>query len=280
MPNAWPTPQQEIFRETLATYYPDFYARWQERIERALKRKQLDPRREAIIVATVEAVLHASPAIIEQHINEAFDVGASVVEVLEAMLRVGAQEGNHALSSGGEALWNVVQERQAAGRPVPARGRAMTAAELPPHAPWTPVQFPYQTPWPRHWRRLIKEFNPERARIQDETAAALSKLPVQLSRQMIELIDTAVDAVVRWKAPRLDHHIHEALNCGSNVQEIVEIVLVCAEAAQRARGSHISARLTESGVEIIHHGLQGLWRVIGEREGASLATAGDYGDAS
>jgi len=280
MPSPWPTPRQETYRDILSMYYPDFYACWRERLDRALARKLLKPREEAIIVGSVHAVLHSSPAIIEGVIGKAFDAGASVVEVLEAMVRVGVQEGQHALSSGGEALWNVVQEREAAGRPVPARGAPLPASDFPPHSPWTPAQFPYQTPHPRYWRQIITKYDPERAKIMEGATAAHAKLPAQLSRRMIELIDVAVDAVIRWKAPRLDHHIHEALNCGSNVQEIVEVVLVSAEAAQLAHESHISARRTESGVEIIHHGLQALWRVTAERQAVGRATLTEYREAS
>jgi hypothetical protein len=95
---------------------------------------------------------------------------------------------------------------------------------------------------------------------------------------MEELLTTASDTVIRWNDPLLDHHIHEALNCGSNVQEIVELMMVVSESVQGAADSNISGRRVYSGLEIQHYGLQALSRVIAERDKAKWITPREYGE--
>ncbi len=72
--------------------------------------------------------------------------------------------------------------------------------------------------------------------------------------------------------------MHEALNKGSNVQEILEVVMVVAESVQGASESNVQGRRVHSGVEILHHGLSGLGRVIAERDKAGYKTPREYGE--
>ena len=95
---------------------------------------------------------------------------------------------------------------------------------------------------------------------------------------MSELITTASDAVIRWPDPLLEHHIHEALNRGSNIQEIIEVIMVAAESVQGASESNIAGRRLPSGVEIERHGLTALSRVIAERDKAGYKSPREYGE--
>jgi len=97
---------------------------------------------------------------------------------------------------------------------------------------------------------------------------------------MSELITTASDSVIRWPDPLLEHHIHEALNRGSNVQEIVEVLMVTAESVQGASESNVAGRRLPSCVEIERHGLTALSRVIAERDKAGYKSPPEYGRAS
>jgi alkylhydroperoxidase/carboxymuconolactone decarboxylase family protein YurZ len=272
------TATQRAYVEMLSAYHPGLYAHWAGRLALALDSPQLDARSRAIILTGICSVVHYAPGVIEAHVDRAFEAGSNVGELLELALRVGAQEGNHAQSSCGEALWNVIEHRQAAGRPVPADGEPLGPQDLIPHSPWTPVLFPYHTPWPRNWRRLVESFSPDRAALEAGYDRAVAKLPHHLSRRLHEALDVVIDSVVRWKQPRIDHHTHEALNCGSNVQELVEMILVSAGEVQGARDSHVSGRPVETGTEIVRYGLEALDRVIREREAVGRHTPLTYGD--
>jgi alkylhydroperoxidase/carboxymuconolactone decarboxylase family protein YurZ len=271
------TGPQRTYVELLRQYQPDLCRRWGAELDRAVSARRLDTRTEALMVTGVCALVHWAAPRIRQEINRALDAGSNVAEVVEILVRLGAQEGVHALSSGGEALWDVVAERRADGRPVPVRGDPLGPDDLLPHLPMEPAVFPYHTPWPRHWASVLTEFVPERAAVQDARAAELAALPRAMSRRLQEVFDVAVDSVIRWKEPRIDHHAHEALNCGSSVQELLEVVLVSAEAAQGARDSTISGRSVETGMAILAHGLACLDRVKQEREQVGMYTPMDYG---
>lgn len=274
----WPSQQQRGYVEMLARYHPSVFAAWRTRLERALAHKQLDKRSEEVLVAAVQAVCHFGYPIIEHHIDEAFNAGSNVAELMEAMIRAGEQEGTHALSSGGNALWNVVQRREAAGLPTPHRGRPLGPEDLIPHSPWLPAIFPYQTPWPRPWGQALAKFEPERTAINARASAERAKLPPQLSRRMKELLDVAMNVAVSWRGS--DHHMHEALYCGSNVQEMVELIMVCAEAAQGGRESYVAGRSVESGVQMIRLALHLLGEVLAERDAAGVFTPREYGEGA
>jgi hypothetical protein len=85
-------------------------------------------------------------------------------------------------------------------------------------------------------------------------------------------------AIVRWPDPLLDHHHHQALNRGSNLQEIIEVLMVASEVVQGAGDSNIAGRRLPTGLEIQVHGLQALSRVVAEREKAGYKTPAEYGE--
>ena len=131
---------------------------------------------------------------------------------------------------------------------------------------------------PRYHQQARERWAPERAAANARAAADIRKLPKALSARMNELITTASDSVIRWPDPLLDHHIHEALNRGSNVQEIVEVIMVVAESVQGAADSNVAGRRVHSGVEIERHGLSALGRVIAERDKAGWKSPREYGE--
>jgi hypothetical protein len=79
---------------------------------------------------------------------------------------------------------------------------------------------------------------------------------------------------------RVEHHLHAALTVGSNVQERVDVMVVCAEAAQGAPDSSVAGRRFGSTVEILHFGLNSLDRVIRERAGVGMVVPRDSGRRS
>jgi hypothetical protein len=110
-------------------------------------------------------------------------------------------------------------------------------------------------------------------------AAELGTLPKHLSARTQELIWMASDtAVVRWPDPLVDHHHHQALNRGSNLQEIVEVMMVGSEVVQGAADSNIAGRRVPTALEIMVHGLQALSRVVAERDKAGYKTPAEYGE--
>jgi hypothetical protein len=256
-------------------------------LNQAIAHKQLDKRTERVFVAAMDALVHSPLSVIEQHVDQAFDAGSNAGELM-AVMSEGAENSAHSTHDGNEALWYVVLRRQKAGKPTPIHGAPLTEKDLIPPATYTETTtgfgsapFKYMAPDPRI-HTLPKQMwgdpqeNAIDARGRDEKRKLGHK--GDLSRRMEELLTTASDTVIRWNDPLLDHHIHEALNCGSNVQEIVELMMVVSESVQGAADSNISGRRVYSGLEIQHYGLQALSRVIAERDKAKWITPREYGE--
>ena len=141
-----------------------------------------------------------------------------------------------------------------------------------------PPIFKWHLPLPRYHDQARRRWAPERFAANARAAEEIRKLPQALSGRMSELLTTASDTMIRYPDPLLDHHIHEALNRGSNVQEIVEVMMVVAESVQGASESNVAGRRVHSGVEILHHGLSALDRVIAERDKVGYKTPREYGE--
>jgi alkylhydroperoxidase/carboxymuconolactone decarboxylase family protein YurZ len=260
------------YRERLAMYHPELYGRWREPLERSWTAPQLDKQSEAVLVAAVVALAHFSMPIIEARVNDAFEAGSNVAELLEAMMHIAFLEGGaHYLHDGVDALEYVIQRREAAGLPAPRRGQGLTAADMIPEPPFPdPPVFPYHTPYPRIYFQAIAKYDPELNQVWTAWLRGLFQARKELTRRMQELLVSAVDAVIRWPAPLLDHHLHAALDVGSDVQELLDVVVACAEAVQGAPDSNVAGRRLESSVDIIVFGLTALERVIQEREGVGM----------
>jgi alkylhydroperoxidase/carboxymuconolactone decarboxylase family protein YurZ len=172
----------------------------------------------------------------------------------------------------------VVEVRQKAGKSVPLHGAPLTEKDLIPSSNTDPPIFKWHLPMPRTFQQAREKWAPEKFAINRRAAAEIAKLPKALSGRIGELITTASDSVIRYPDPLLDHHIHEALNRGSNVQEVLEVIMVVAESVQGASESNVDGRRVYSGVEILHHGLSAFSRVIAERDKAGYKTPREYGE--
>jgi alkylhydroperoxidase/carboxymuconolactone decarboxylase family protein YurZ len=260
----------------LANYDPELYKTWSKRLDQAIAHKQLDKRTEMVVVAYMDSIAHWALPVIEQHVDQAFDAGSNISELLEAM-DFGPESSTHQVHDGLEALWHVVEIREKAGKPVPLRGAPLSEKDLIPTSKTNPPIFKWHQPMPRIFQQARERWAPEKAAINRRAASETAKLPKALSARMSELLTTASDSVIRWPDPLLDHHIHEALNRGSNVQELVEVIMTVAESVQGASESSVAGRRLPSGVEIEHHGLSGLSRVIAERDKAGYKSPQEYG---
>jgi alkylhydroperoxidase/carboxymuconolactone decarboxylase family protein YurZ len=259
--------QAHIYLEILKQYDPEVNAKWGSRLERGLNREALDKKSEEVLIAAVDSIVHWAPPVLEYHVDAAFNAGSSIFEIMEAMLHVGNLEGGvHSVHDGLEALDNVVKRREAAGLPAPLRGAGLQPNDMIPESPWPdPPLFPFHTPSPRIFMQVIARYDPELNAAWRAYNSARFNLRKELTRRMQELLVTAVDAVIRWPEPLIDHHMHAAFECGCNAQEMIETILACAEAVQGARESNVAARTLESGVSIIHHGITALERVVTQR---------------
>jgi alkylhydroperoxidase/carboxymuconolactone decarboxylase family protein YurZ len=273
----WPSHMQRKYLKQLANYDPPLYAAWSKRLQQAIKGKKLDKRTEMVLVVYMDSVVHWALPVIEQHIDEAFDAGSNISELLEA-IDFGPESSTHQVHDGLEGLWHVVEVREKAGKATPLRGAPLTEKDLIPTAQNDPPIFKWHLPQPRYHQQARERWAPERAAANARAAAEIRKLPRALSARMQELITTASDTVIRWPDPLLDHHIHEALNRGSNVQEIVEVMMVVSESVQGAADSNVAGRRVHSGVEMLHHGLAALGRVIAERDKAGWKSPREYGE--
>jgi alkylhydroperoxidase/carboxymuconolactone decarboxylase family protein YurZ len=263
-------------------YYPELFARWSGPLERSWTRPELDKRSEAVLVAAITSLAHWSMPVIEDRVEAAFEAGSNVAELLEAMLHVANLEGGaHYLHDGVDALEFVIQRREAANLPTPRRGAGLTPADMIPEGPFPdPPIFPFHTPSPRIYYQAIKKYDPELYEAWMRWNTARFTLRKELTRRMQELLVSGVDAVIRWPAPLLDHHLHAALAVGSNVQELVDVSVICAEAVQGAPDSNVAGRRFGSTVEILHFALTALDRVIQEREGVGMVVPRDSSQAA
>jgi len=273
----WPSHAQRGYLKQLESYDPPLYAAWSRRLNQAIAHKQLDKRSEMVLVVYMDAIAHWALPVIEQHIEEAFDAGSNISELLEA-IDFGPESSTHSIHDGLEGLWAVVGRREKAGKPAPLHGAPLTEKDLIPSSNTVPPIFRWHVPLPRLHDQARRKWAPERFAANARAAEEIRKLPRALSGRMTELITTASDSVIRWPEPLLEHHIHEALNRGSNVQEIVEVIMVTAESVQGASESSVAGRRLPSGVEIERHGLTALSRTIAERDKAGYKSPREYGE--
>ncbi len=279
-PDKWPSQRQRAYVKQLENYHPQVYAAWGKRLNQALTNRKLDKRYEMLVAVATASLAHWARPVIEYYIDLAFDAGSNTSEIIEAM-KAGSEVNGHSLYDGLGALWYVVHARQQAGKPTSLEGAPLAEKDLIPNSEWTPVHFKYQLPNPRPHGLARWKFDPEGEGIGRRQAAERRKLqlPQHLPARMEELLWMASDtAVVRWPDPLLDHHHHLALNRGSNLQEIVEVMMVGAEVVQGAEDSNIAGRRVPAGVDIMVHGLEALSRVVAEREKAGYKTPAEYGE--
>jgi len=106
-----------LWMEMFAEYDPDILTAWHEYNQKILKHKELDLKTREFIITAIDAV--AGWKYITSHINQAFELGASIQELVEVMVVCGFIKGPHAWSFGLSYLDEVIRERRAAGLPTP-----------------------------------------------------------------------------------------------------------------------------------------------------------------
>src|SRR5262245_46534410 len=112
----------ELFRQFDAA----LYATWGQALQQAVEPDELEVRSRAVIRVALDAVVQWSLPIMESHVEDAFNAGSNVAEILEASLHVSSLEGGtHGLHDALEALEMVIQAREKAGLPTPRRGNGL-----------------------------------------------------------------------------------------------------------------------------------------------------------
>jgi len=279
-PDGWPSQRQLSYVKQIQQYHPALYAQWGKRLNQALTNKKLDRRTEMLIAAATASMVFWARPVVEYYIDLAFEAGSNTKEIMAA-LNGGSEPTEHSLHDGLGALWHVVHTRQKAGKPTPLEGPPLTEKDLIPGQDWTPVKLSYQLPHPRPHDLSRWKYDPVGEEIERRENAERRKLQLRqhMPVRLIELIWTASDmAVVRWPHPLLDNHLNQGLSRGSNLQEFVEVMMVAAELVQGAADSNVAGRRVPTGPEILVHGLQGLSRVVAERDKAGFKSPAEYGE--
>jgi alkylhydroperoxidase/carboxymuconolactone decarboxylase family protein YurZ len=242
----------------LQKYDAELAAAWASSPERASKHRELNDRTAALILVAVDSITHRATSSADQHVNDAFDAGSNVAEILELLIRIGMLEGGiHSIHDGLEALDRVVVHRERSGMPAPRRGEGLTEADREPeHSFPVPPVYPYQTP--RVYLQAWQKYDPDLHRAYFDFLAKRFALRRELRKRTEEVVVVAVDALILWPAPLIDSHFHEAFNVGSNVQELLEAVVTVAQ--------------YQGGNAVLDHGLLALNRVVSERETMGAAT--------
>ena len=280
----WPSERQRSYVQQLQEYFPDLYATWGPRLNKALTSKKLDRRSEMLIASALAGLAHWARPVVEYYIDQAYEAGSNTNEIMSAIEAVQDVSG-HGANDGLMGVWYVTHAREAAGKPVPLKGAPYTEKDLIPKSASTPPRFKYHSMQPQDLAR--KTFEPELYALNQRLAEERRKMQPGfsggftpgVSGRMFELLLIAADtAVVRWREPFIDEHYHEALNRGSNLQEVIEVMMVAAELVQGVSDSSIVGRHHPGGVAILAHGLQALNRVMAEREKVGYKTPGEYGE--
>jgi alkylhydroperoxidase/carboxymuconolactone decarboxylase family protein YurZ len=253
----------ELFRQ----FDAGLYATWGEALQQAVEPDELDVRSRAVLRVAIDSVVHWSLPIIESHVEDAFNAGSNVAELLEASLHVSSLEGGtHGLHDALEALEMVIQAREKAGRPTPRRGNGLKPEDMVHEAEWpVPPVFPYHSPKPRYHVQVIEKYDPELYAAFVAWNNARFTTRKELTRYLQELLVTAVDVAIFWPPPLLDHHMHAAFEVGATTQVLLETIVLAATTAEGARATNMAGRVLEGGVHAIHHGLAALDRVLAER---------------
>jgi len=253
------------------------WEKWGDALLSSVEPDELDVRTRTVLRIALDSVVHFSLPIMEHHVEEAFDAGSNVAEILEAVMHVGSLEGGtHGIHDGLEALEMVIRAREKAGKPAPRRGQGLKPEDMIPEATWPePPVFPYHYPKPRYHNQVIEKYDAELNEAFVAWNQARFKARKELTRITQELLVTAVDVAIFWPAPLLDHHMHAAYEVGATTQMLLETIVFAATVVEGARSTNIAGRALEGGVPSLHHGMRALERVLSERESEGLLAPRD-----
>ena len=105
------------WQEVLSEYDPDFFAALTDWSIRGRKHQELDPKVREFILIAIDAVV-AYPNI-DIHFNNAFDMGATIVELVDVIAATGRLMGPHPMNHGLTALDRVIEDRRSKGLKTP-----------------------------------------------------------------------------------------------------------------------------------------------------------------
>jgi alkylhydroperoxidase/carboxymuconolactone decarboxylase family protein YurZ len=104
------------WQEVLAEFQPDVLDLWEER-RRRYRPREIDPRtREFIAIALA---MYVDSHHIDNHINAAYEKGATTQELVDVCVLTGNLYGAKAWDIGLAALDRIIEQRTAVGLPVP-----------------------------------------------------------------------------------------------------------------------------------------------------------------
>src|SRR5262245_53628673 len=78
---------------TFEEFDPSLSATWRTALSRAIESPELDAKTRAILVVGLDGIVHWSLPVIEAHINDAFEAGACIREIIEAVMHLSSLEG-------------------------------------------------------------------------------------------------------------------------------------------------------------------------------------------
>ena len=110
-------PWHGVFEE----YDPELFKVFRDWQKAAQKNKELDKKTHELIVVAIDSLVAWPSPFIDVHIHGAFDAGATIQEVLEAITVAAMFGGGHAYNHGLTAMGKTIKERQEAGAPTPRR---------------------------------------------------------------------------------------------------------------------------------------------------------------
>lgn len=113
-------PWHEVFEQN----DPELFAAYKAWAGYVASPKELDLKSRELMVVAIDSLVAWPSPFIDVHIHGAFDAGATVQEVIEAITVAAGFGGGHAYNHGLTALGSVLKERRAANVPTPQRREA------------------------------------------------------------------------------------------------------------------------------------------------------------
>lgn len=112
----WGLPTRK-WHEMMAEYSPDTLEDWFAARRKLSENSVLEPKVQEFLIIAIDAVAHWPH--IKNHINRAFDRGATIAELVEVSIVAGQFMGPHAWGYGLSAVADVIESRKADGKPCP-----------------------------------------------------------------------------------------------------------------------------------------------------------------
>jgi alkylhydroperoxidase/carboxymuconolactone decarboxylase family protein YurZ len=215
----WRTEDSNVWRQVWQEYIPGLYEALRGRYTQPGTPRALDQKARELIVVAVDCVVAWPYPFIDSHVHGAFDHGATVLEILETVNVAGVFGGIHAVNAGTRALVRVVRERQEKNEPAP---RSRSESLSPDGTAATAVPIAEEP-----WLHLLRKYDPARA-AGLESWRRMVFAHRDLDVRTRELIVIALASHVKVSPTSFAAHMQAALDAGSSVGEIVEVLVATA----------------------------------------------------